>query len=170
MTRYCIHSLLPSAISNIRPLSCLTYRSWFFRQPPLTTVNLLANVPSRRQGNSDDSRTSGLASINVPVSARAARICLILGNCDTEIARLISQEKADGASSINWLSLEYILLQLSSLPQGCISTAGKLEKLFDFLILVGMYAWVGHRQPYAVIPEEVLPSCPTEYTKKPLVH
>ncbi len=94
-------------------------------------------MPSRRQGNSADSRASDSAPTNDPVSARAARIGLIFGHGGTEIAPLISEEEADGASSITWLSLEYILFQILSLPHGCTRTVGTLEVFFDFLILVG---------------------------------
>ncbi len=38
---------------------------------------------------------------------------------------------------MTWLSLEYIVLQLSRLLQGSFRTAGALEVFFDFLILVG---------------------------------
>ncbi len=94
-------------------------------------------MPSRPQGNTADPRTSGSALANVPVSARAAGIRLIFGRGGTGLARLISEEEADDASSITWLSLEYIVLKLSSLPQGYTRTAGTLEVFFDFLILVG---------------------------------
>ncbi len=110
---------------------------YFFRKPPLTTIILLADMQSRRPGNSVDSRASGSASTNVPISARAARIGLILGQGGSELARQTSEEEADGAFSIRSLPLEYIVLQLSSLPQGCIRTAGTLEVFFHFLILVG---------------------------------
>ena len=137
MTRYRLHYLVLSAISNIRSLSCLPYCSHFFRQQPPAVIIPLANMPSRRQGNSANPRTSGSASANVPVSPRAARIGLIFGRCGTEFARLISEEEADSASFITWPSLEYIVLRFSSLPQGCTRTAGTLEVFFDFLILVG---------------------------------
>ncbi len=94
-------------------------------------------MPSRHEGNSANSQPSGSASANVPVSARAARIGLIFGRGGTDIARLISEKETDSASSITWPSLEYIVLQLSSLPRGCTCTAGTLEVFFDFLILVG---------------------------------
>ncbi len=49
---------------------------------------------------------------------------------------LNTKEKSDGTFSITVLSLEYIVLQLSSVPQGCIHTLGTLEVFFDFFILV----------------------------------
>ena len=115
----------------------LSYSSHFFRQPPPTNIILLANMPSRRRENSANPRTLGSESANVPLSTRAARIGLIFSRGGTELARLIAEEEADGASSITWLSLEYIVLQLSSRPQGCTCTAGTLEVFDDSLILVG---------------------------------
>ncbi len=65
------------------------------------------------------------------------RVGLDLGRVSTDLARVISEEEVDGASSMTWLSLEYIVFQLSRLPQGSIRTAGTLEVFFDFLIIVG---------------------------------
>ncbi len=62
---------------------------------------------------------------------------MIFGRGGTDLARLISEEDADGASYITWLSLEYIVLKLSSLPRGCTRTAGTLKVFFDSLILAG---------------------------------
>ncbi len=91
---------------------------------------------SYRQRNSDNLGTSGSATLNVPVSTRAARIGLIFGGGGTKLVRFISEEKTDGASSIMSHSMEYLVLQFSSLPQGSTRTAGTLEAFFDFLTLV----------------------------------
>ncbi len=53
---------------------------------------------------------------NVPISAQAARANVILDLVGTELVRVVSRKEADGASSMTWLSLEYIVLQLSRLP------------------------------------------------------
>ncbi len=94
-------------------------------------------MPGRRQVNLANPRISGLASTNVKVSARAARIGLIIGPGRTELARRIPEIEANGASSITGVSLEYIVLQLGSLPEGSTCTAGTLEVFFVFLVLVG---------------------------------
>ncbi len=82
---------------------------------------------------------------------------MIFSRGGTELARIIPEEEADGASSITWLSLEYIELQLSRLPQGCTRTAGTLEVFFDFLILIGdvRMGWspsaVGHQSRKSLV-------------------
>ncbi len=86
--------------------------------------------------NSRNLHAPGSSLGQVPISTQAARVGLVLGRIGTELVRVKSEEEADGASSMTWLSLEYIVLQVSRLPRGSIRTAGTLEVFFDFLVLV----------------------------------
>ncbi len=94
-------------------------------------------MSSRNQENSANSRTPGSALISGPISARAARIGPSFGHRDNKLAHVISEEEDDVASSITWLFLEYIVIQLSKLPQGSTRTAGTFVLFFDFLIKAG---------------------------------
>ncbi len=79
--------------------------SQFFHEQRATTIILLPNMPCRRRAKSANSETSGSASKIVLVSARAACNGLIFGHGGTELASLISEGEANGASSIKWLHL-----------------------------------------------------------------
>ena len=61
----------------------------------------------------------------------------MLGQVVAELVRVIPEQGADAASSMTWLSLEYIVLQWSRLQRGSTRTAGALELFFYFLVLVG---------------------------------
>ena len=107
--------------------SCLDYRyAWF---------TLSTNLAIIRR-NSRNLHAPGSSSGHVPISAQAARVSLVLGRVGSELVRVISEEEADGASSMTWLSLEYIVLRFSRLPRESIRTAGTLEVFFDSLVLV----------------------------------
>ncbi len=135
----------PLSSSLIGTLGCIEYLAalvsdiLFLLLSPTASddYHSVPKMPSRRHGNSANSQPSGSASTNVPVPARAARIGSIFCRGGTDLARLISEEEAEGASSVTWLSLEYIVFQLSSLPPGCTRTAGTLAVFFDFITLVG---------------------------------
>ena len=129
-------SLLIGTVGNIEYDLAFVYdiRLRPFYQTPHPTAILVTSMPSRRQGDSNNSRTQGSVSANVPVSAQAARFGLVLGHVGTDLPRVISEEEAEGASSIAWLSPEYTVLQFSSLPEEYTRTAGALEVSFDFLI------------------------------------
>ena len=115
----------------------LGYRyAWFTLSTNLTIIPV-SIIPGHHGRNSRNVHSPGSSSGHVPISAQAARVGLVLGRVSTELVREISGEEADGAFSMTWLSLEYILLQLSRLPGGSIRTAGPLEVFFDFLVLVG---------------------------------
>ncbi len=77
----------------------------------------------RRQGKSSNSRALLSGSTNLP-AAQAARVGLVFGRVDTALARAISEEEPENASSVIWLLLQYIVLKLLILPQGCTFTAG----------------------------------------------
>ena len=87
--------------------------------------------------NSRNLHAPGSSSRQISISAKAARIGLLLGRVGTEIVRVISEEVADGAFSMTWLSLEFVVLQLSRLPRESIRTPGTLEIFFDSPVLVG---------------------------------
>ncbi len=128
---------MPLAVSHIYMLSCLDYCYAYSAPSPNQTIIPAIIMPGPHRSNSKNLHAQGSSSRNVPIYAKAARVGLILGRVGTELARVISEEEFDGASSTNWLSLEYIVLQLSRLPQGYIRTAGTLDVFFDFQILVG---------------------------------
>ena len=94
-------------------------------------------MPGRHRRIPTDPFSAGSAPTYVPVSVRAARVAVAIGLPGSELVNLISEEETDGAHSITWLSLEYIVLQISRLPPGYVRVAGTLEVFFDFLILVG---------------------------------
>ena len=94
-------------------------------------------MPGHSRRNSRNLHTPGSSSRFLPISAQAACVGFVLGRVGTELVRVISEEEADGAYSMTWLSLEYTVLQLSRLPRYSIRTAGTIEVFFDFLILVG---------------------------------
>ncbi len=123
-------------MKHINRLLCLAYCNDIFHKSPHISTVLVFTMPSNRQGNQNSSIAPGSASTNVS-AVRAARFGLAFGHVDTALALVIAEEEVEGASSITCLSLEHIVLQLSSLPQGCTRAAGTLEVFFDFVILLG---------------------------------
>ena len=93
-------------------------------------------MPGHHRRNSRNLHAPGSSSRHVSISAQAARVGLVLGRVGAELVLVISEEEADGASSMTWLSLECLVLRLSRLPRGSIRTAGTFQVFFDFLILV----------------------------------
>ena len=98
-------------------------------QPSCHPVSIM---PGHHRRNSRNLHAPGSSSRHELISAQAARVGLVLGRVGTELVRVISEEEADIASSMTWLSLKYIVLQLSRLPRGSIHTAGTLELFFRF--------------------------------------
>ncbi len=92
-------------------------------------------MPSRRQRDTNNARTPGSESANIP-AARAARVSLVFSQIDKVHARVISEEEeAEDGYSITWISLEYIVLPLSSLPKGCI-----YRTLSDFSTTISFFS------------------------------